>query len=279
MNSKKAKLSEWLSKSFQLVLYHSQSYDVVKKINFSRFRLIIFNTIVFIILLSIFFLITVITPLKLLIPGYPDKTTKNLIVDNALRTDSLLEELRLRDQYLGFLRDALFHEIPIDQDFAIPITNLTQDQIDKFNDPRTLRGLDAASAKSRIINNNNNEMPNLFPPIRGVITSSFSPAKKHFGTDIATADEEVIKSVLNGTVIISNFTIETGYTIVIQHSSNILSVYRHAQSVLVNAGDFVMRGQPIAIYGDTGEFSTGKHLHFELWKDGVPIDPEKYISF
>ncbi len=278
MSDKKNKITAWLGKKFHLILYHSKSYGIVKKYKFNRLGFLFTGFSIFLLFFIIIAVIIVFTPLKELIPGYPDRETKMLIYDNAIRTDSLLIELEIRNQYLDFLRDAIFNDVPIDEDFVLPITGLTREQVDRFNDPRTFR-LEKPIQTQFIVSKKNETLPKFFIPIKGIVTSEFNPVIKHFGTDIATAHEDIIKSVMNGTVVISNFTVETGYTIVIQHQNNILSVYRHVKSVLVDVGDDVNTGQAIAVYGGTGELTSGKHLHFELWKDGKPINPELYIDF
>src|SRR5205085_12083328 len=118
-----------------------------------------------------------------------------------------------------------------------------------------------------------------FPPVKGTITNRFEIVKKHFGVDIVGDANEPIKSTLDGTIVFSNFTSETGYVIGIQHSNNIFSVYKHCSALLKKAGDFVKAGEVVAIIGNSGELSEGPHLHFELWFNGNPMNPQQYISF
>lgn len=278
MSKNKNKILKWFGKSFQLVLYHSISYDTIRKFRFNRLGFIFISFTIFLIFFAIISVLVIFTELKQFIPGYPDKETRTLIYENAIRTDSLLNELEVRDQYLGFLRDAIFNDIPIDEEYVQPIPNLSEQEISEFNDPRTLRNGEVHE-KKKLITKQTESLPYFFPPIKGFITSQYNPAVGHYGTDIATTNESIIRSVQAGTVIIAEYTVETGYTILIQHENNIISVYRHAKSVLINNGDFVNTGQAIAVYGDTGVLSSGKHLHFELWKDGKSLNPENYIEF
>jgi murein DD-endopeptidase MepM/ murein hydrolase activator NlpD len=118
-----------------------------------------------------------------------------------------------------------------------------------------------------------------FPPAKGTVTNRFDPVTKHYGIDIVANANEAVKSTLDGTVLIANFTSETGYVIGIQHSNNLLSFYKHNSSLLKKPGDFVKAGEVIAIIGNSGELSSGPHLHFELWYNGIALDPRKYISF
>ena len=119
----------------------------------------------------------------------------------------------------------------------------------------------------------------LFPPAKGHITDKYSPKNKHFAVDVALAKNTPIKSVANGTVIFADWTPSTGYVMIIRHGDGIISVYKHASSLTKSQGDVVRSGEAIALAGSTGEESTGIHLHFELWKDGFPIDPTNFIDF
>lgn len=118
-----------------------------------------------------------------------------------------------------------------------------------------------------------------FPPVKGMVTDKFNPIKKHYAVDIALAKNTPIKSILNGRVIFADWTPSTGNVVIIRHSSGFISAYKHAASVTVSQGDIVKIGQVIALAGSTGQESTGVHLHFELWKDGYPIDPCIFIEF
>ena len=118
-----------------------------------------------------------------------------------------------------------------------------------------------------------------YTPISGIITDKFDSKTKHFGIDLVAKEKTRISSVLEGTVVISNWTSETGYVIGIQHKNNYFSLYKHNSVLLKSVGDFVNASDHIAIIGNSGELSSGPHLHFELWHKGTPVNPEDYISF
>ena len=123
------------------------------------------------------------------------------------------------------------------------------------------------------------KLVSFFAPINGIVTNHFNREQKHYGTDLVSSNNSVIKATADGTVIYSDWTVENGYCIGIQHNGNLFSVYKHNAVLLKEDGDFVNAGDAIAIYGNSGSLSTGPHLHFELWYNGTPLNPEDYISF
>jgi len=118
-----------------------------------------------------------------------------------------------------------------------------------------------------------------FPPVKGYVTNSMNLSLNHFGTDIVTEPDMIVKSVLDGVVILSTWSLEYGYTIYLQHENNLVSVYKHNAVLFKQAGVRVSAGDAIAVVGNTGELTTGPHLHFELWFNGTPLNPEEYINF
>jgi murein DD-endopeptidase MepM/ murein hydrolase activator NlpD len=277
MTKKKKTLRKWLQKKFQMVIYHGNSYNVIKKFHFNRLGFILISCVIVFILFAILSVFVVYTPIKQLIPGYPDKETRILIYENAIRTDSLLAEIEIRDQYLKMITDMVFNNVPIDQEYVIPVQNLTPQQLKEFNNPALPRKKIEDNTSYTL--SKNDAMPELFPPIKGIVISSYNPSKQHYGTDVASSGEIIISAVLSGTVISSDYTVKTGYTIIIQHKSDLISVYKHNKSSFVKAGDLIETGQAIAVYGNSGENTNGPHLHFELWRKGVSLNPEDYIEF
>ena len=118
-----------------------------------------------------------------------------------------------------------------------------------------------------------------YTPVKGIVTSSFDASKNHFGTDIVANPNQVVFACLDGTVISSTWSSEYGYVIQIQHEGNLISAYKHNSELLKKAGTVVKAGESIAIIGNSGELTTGPHLHFELWYAGKALNPEDYINF
>lgn len=118
-----------------------------------------------------------------------------------------------------------------------------------------------------------------FSPLKGMVSSKYNPVEQHFGVDITAPANEPVKAALNGTVLFSGWTSETGYVIGIQHDNNLVSMYKHNSALLKKTGTLVQAGEVIAIVGNSGELSSGPHLHFELWHNGNPVNPQEYMVF
>lgn len=118
----------------------------------------------------------------------------------------------------------------------------------------------------------------LISPANGVISSEYDPKIKHFGLDIVSKTDEPIKTVADGTVVMASWTYDSGYILVIQHKSNIVSVYKHNSTLFKSVGEFVRQGEVVALMGNTGKYTTGPHLHFEIWFNGNPVNPKKFIN-
>lgn len=274
---------------YRLVILNDATMEERLSIRLTRFKVfVITGTIVILLVVATIYLIAF-TPLKEYIPGYADFNTRQVLRELSLRADTLEKQLRQKDLYIMNIRNItegrdLIEEIPdtIGEPDAIDV-----DEIPRSREDSLLR---AEMALQDQFNNNyrvNADMQaaadvghfTFFPPAVGMISSHFDPAEGHYGVDIVADQDEVIKATLDGTVIFAGWTIETGYTIGIQHDSNIVSIYKHNSSLLKEEGSMVEAGDPIAIIGDTGLYSTGTHLHFELWFNGVPVNPAGYISF
>jgi len=119
----------------------------------------------------------------------------------------------------------------------------------------------------------------LFAPVKGTISEGYNPKEKHFAVDIVTVKDAPVKAAADGTVIFAEWTADTGYVVIIEHANNLISVYKHNASLSKEQGELVKAGEVVATAGNTGDLSTGPHLHFELWRDGYPINPTNFIDF
>lgn len=227
------------------------------------------------------------TGLREYIPGYTDVTTKRKAVENIQRADTLELQLASQALYIENLKNILSGDI----DKSISIDTLTSAQL--YDTIRSLKH----SADDSLLRNELEQQDKynlsvgnqpgtgsisnfyFFTPVKGTITTKFNTTEKHFGVDVVAAPDAVIKSALDGTVVMADWTAQTGYVIAIQHSNNLFSIYKHNSALMKSAGNVVKAGEVIAIIGNSGELTTGPHLHFELWYNGAPVNPTDYIAF
>ena len=245
---------------------------------------IILASILFILFVSIstYFIISN-TPIKEFIPGYPSNKMRIEAISNALKIDSITVKINKQQRYLQAIKSALSGNIKAEEISAL-ITENSQKRLEApvktSQEDSLLRLIIADEDKYNIISDEEKKpLFILFTPAKGIVSEKFNIDQKHFAVDIALEENTPIKSAAQGTVIFSEWTAETGYVIILEHPYGLLSVYKHNASLLKEQGDSVEAGEVIASAGNTGEFSTGFHLHFELWTDGYPVDPENFIDF
>ena len=258
-----------------------------------RIRLTQYNGFLLITLLVFFIIgatasLIAFTNLREFIPGYPDVTMRRNILISAIRLDSLEKELALRDNYFENLSAIIAGDRPMS------VMNL-RDSTRNYNSITFRTSPEDSALRAQVETADRYSLTlgpvisepvtslaglHFFPPVKGIISGKFDPHTKHFGTDIVTKPKSPVNAAIDGTVIFTGWTRETGYVIQVQHSNNIVSVYKHNASLLKETGDLVRTGEAIAIVGDSGEiYTSGPHLHFEIWYKGSPLDPERHIIF
>lgn len=237
------------------------------------------------IVLSVTILISY-TPLREFIPGYPNAQTRRDIVQNALKLDSLEKTVRLWDFQLNNIQRIATGQPPLELgDIIIAQDSLNPDGISgRVSKEDSLLRLEVMRQEQFNIGSESNRVNQIeglhfFPPVKGIISDGFNLVANHPYVDIAAPANSVVSSVLDGTVIMAAWTDETGFTIQIQHSNDLISIYKHNSKLLKRTGDKVKAGSAIALVGNTGSLTTGYHLHFELWYKGSAVDPTKYIKF
>ncbi len=226
------------------------------------------------------------TSLREYIPGYADVGIRREMIKMALKSDSLEQTLSEQNSFIKNLDNVLSGNIKNDSAKTRPEKKTAPPNLKINASPK-----EAALRKniesqdqytlSYATETNKSGISNFFffTPIKGIVSASFNTKEKHFGVDIVGPENEPIKATLDGTVILANWSSETGYTITVQHSNNLISVYKHNSVLLKKVGDYVKAGEPLAIIGNSGEQTTGPHLHFELWYNGTAINPQDYMVF
>lgn len=269
----KKKVKNWLLKKFQIVV-RKKNYEIIWRFNTSTWRVIVFVFLFIVISFTASYFLIGYTPIESTLPNFPSLEQKKMMLDNYRLSDSLLKEIESRDKYFTMIRDFVLDEVPIDEEYVVSPKELSQQEIEEFNDPTVPR----KEKHAQKITFKRDEIPKLLAPIDGVIANEFDAQKEHYGIDIISPKPTTIKATLSGMVILTDFTLKSGYTVIIQHNNNLVSIYKHCESIITSQGAFVDVGQAIAIYGNSGDESTGKHLHFELWKKGYPLNPSEYIN-
>ena len=281
-------LGNKLKTKYKLVLIDESSFEEKINLRVSRLGVIILTGSLIIVLIFLTVYIIAFTSLRQYIPGYTDITLPKKIYGLQQKTDSLEREFKRKDLYILNLRRIIEGKnVSVEIPAPLPVENNygTISLIRSKEDSMLRAEYDAQSKYNLYQGRSYSPGPvsfgniNFFPPLRGIITRAFDAGNNHFGVDIVANQSEAIKSILDGTVIFSDWTLETGYMIGIQHKNNIISVYKHNSAILKQQGTFVKAGETISIVGGSGELSTGPHLHFELWYNGNPVDPEEFIAF
>ncbi len=284
---KKRKLINKLTHKYRIVMLNDSTFEEVGFLRLSRLSTFSLGGTLIILSIALVYVTIAYTPIREFIPGYPDTEMRNNIVQSAILLDSLKEELRYRDQFFMNLNQIISGQSP--QDYL----NSEDDSLAEYQNLSFARSSSDSILRQEVYLNEKLQLPvsdnpqitnklekmHFFTPVRGVITNSFNSLNSHFGTDIVASPNEVVKATLDGTVIMASWTLETGYVIQIQHINNLISVYKHNAELLKKVGMRVKAGDAIAIVGNSGELTTGPHLHFELWQNGIALNPETYIIF
>ena len=287
MNRKelRKKIFQMLKDHYRLIIYNDSSIQTVWSIKLTPLKVLTLGSLGAIVLILLTTIIIAYTPLRENIPGYPSAKVRQQIIYNYMKVDSLENEIKNRDNYFEKIKTLFQGDVPADEETATEKGLKTYDvKFKNFNTDSVFQDKLQAEKQNLSISKNTTKLPSIanihfFTPLRGLITNKFSPKTEHLAVDIVGIQNSRISCVLDGTVIFSGWTMDTGYSIYIQHENNLVSVYKHNAELLKDVGDNVKAGDVIAIMGNTGELTTGPHLHFELWHNGTALDPETYIDF
>ena len=284
MEDKEDRKKYWykLFNKYRFVIMTDHSFEEKLSLKLSRLNVIAFvTTILFLCFLSAILLIAY-TPLNDYIPGKSSIELQKSLIELNIKSDSLKSVLFSRSIYIENINKIINGEELINtENHKEIVNNQTLISFEKSKEDSLFRLTVESEDKSSIyqkLNTNNNYLM-FFTPLSGLIIDGYSIKNKHFGVDLVSKEKSRIASVLEGTVIISHWAYETGYIIGVQHKNDYISFYKHNSVLLKSVGDYVNAGDHIAIIGNSGELSSGPHLHFELWHKGTPVDPENYISF
>jgi len=279
------KIFQMLKDHYRLIIYNDSTIQTVWSIKLTPIKVVTLGSLGAMLLIFLTSVIIAYTPLRENIPGYPSAKVRQQIILNYMLVDSLENEIKTRDDYFENIRTLFKGEVPLDEALENDSGIKTYDvKFKNFNADSAFKDELLQEKQSLSDSKDKKRLPNIskihfFTPLRGMITNKFDAKQKHLAVDVVGKSNAKISCVLDGTVIFAGRTMETGNSIYIQHENNIISAYKHNAELFKTVGEKVKSGEVIATMGNTGELTTGPHLHFELWHNGIALDPETYIEF
>jgi len=282
----KPKKFQRLKHKYRLVILNEDTFEEKMSLRLSQLNVFVVVGISSLVLVLMVILLIAFTPLKEFIPGYANVNVRKQGVENYLKSDSISVALAQNNLYIENIKHIIQGEVvelngELAIDSAVSYEGIVNEPIEEDS---VLRNMIETEEKYNLFNKVGSGSGNIgsfifLQPLKGTVTNRFNVDEKHFGIDVVAPKNEAIKATLDGTVIFAEWTVETGYVIQLQHADNIVSIYKHNSVLHKKVGDYVKAGEVVAIVGNSGEFSTGPHLHFELWYNGIPINPEDYMMF
>lgn len=281
----KGKFRQKLFHKYRMVILNEETFEEKLTFKLNRLNVFIFGGICSILLIVATIFLIAFTPLREYIPGYSSTKLKKKASQLVYKVDSLEQILGVNNVYIQKVRELLtgkISEVQFDRDSVLQSIQYDKDTINLDPSDADLefrQDIESADRYSIFNEATKNVDIVFFAPVVGTLTDGYDLQKKHFAVDIAVEMGTPVKSVADGTVIFAEWTAQTGHVVIVEHTSGFISIYKHNTALHKQQGDLVKSGEVIASAGDTGEFSTGPHLHFELWNEGYPVNPTNYIDF
>ncbi|CAM1372677.1 M23 family metallopeptidase [Tenacibaculum xiamenense] len=282
---KKRKFKQKLTDKYRLVILNEDTFQERFSLKLSRLNVFVLGGLFSILLIVLTTLLIAFTSLREYIPGYSSTSLKRKATRLTYEADSLKNRLEVLETYTKALRPVLTGEIEpekIDSIVNIKDGGVSFDESKLQATKKDSLFREKVESKDRfpLSEAGDSRAKNVFfSPLTGVVSQDYDINSRHYAVDIVAKTGTPVKAIADGTVILAEWTTETGYVIMVQHSNQFLSVYKHNGTLLKQQGEFVKSGEVIANVGSTGELTTGPHLHFELWNDGYPVNPINYIAF
>jgi len=274
-----------LFNDYKVVVSSEDTFEEKFAFKASKINVFVLMLVYSVILISFTISVVFFTQLRELVPGYSSSDLLSRAIYLTQKTDSLERQIELNNKFYKSIEDVLSGKTDefIERD-NIPTDSSLNDKslfsISPNSEDSILRNYVDSQDKFNLTKNElviENKM--FFSPIKGDITQTFNFEENHFAIDIAADIGTPVKSILDGKILFSEWSVDTGHVIIVDHGDNIVSVYKHNSKSLKEQNDFVQAGEVIAYSGNQGSLSSGPHLHFELWKNGTPIDPEPLLNF
>ena len=282
---KNKRLIKRLRNEYRLSILKESSYEEQVSVLLTPLNVVLLVGSAFILIGGLVYSLVALSPLKEhLVPGYIDDQYRQDAISARNTADSLLAKQAQYDDYLILLNRVLSGNIHPDSVKFDAQEGLDEQSLSyQLSEPDSLLRNKVAEEDRFTLNLASGANPAesrkfLFTPVEGTLSSKFDPDIEHYGIDIVAPKESIIKSVLEGTVVLASYTSDGGHVIQVQHSGDLISVYKHNSVLLKKTGDRIKAGESIAVIGNTGDHSDGPHLHFELWEKGLPVDPQLYLN-
>ena len=282
---KEKKFRKKLLHKYRLVILNEDTFEERFAIKLTRLNVFVIVSIGSIILIVGTILLIAFTSLREYIPGYSSSALKRQATELNYRADSLQKVIENNDKYYASIKKVLTGDVSavdFNRDSIVDATLVDPSKLDlrPTKEDSLLRAIVDKEDKYNVFESTSSSSSFvLFPPVNGTISEAYNIQEKHFAVDIAVPNNTPVKAAADGTVIFSEWTAATGYVVIIEHSYDLISVYKHNAALTKQQGDLVKSGEVIALAGNTGELSTGPHLHFELWNKGYPVNPTNFIDF
>jgi murein DD-endopeptidase MepM/ murein hydrolase activator NlpD len=282
---KEKRFAKKLLHKYRLVILNEDTFEERFAIKLTRLNVFVIVALSSILLISGTIFLIAFTSLREYIPGYSSTALKQQATELNYKADSLQEVINMNQQYYESIKKVLTGDVKmgeVNMDSILEAAKSENQTIDitPTKEDSLLRSLVDKEDKYNIFETS---IPTsnlvLFPPVNGTISENYNVEEKHYAIDIVVAKDTPVKATADGTIIFGEWTAETGYVVIIEHSNELISVYKHNGSLTKRQGDLVKAGEVIAMAGNTGEFTTGPHLHFELWSRGYPVNPANFIDF
>lgn len=284
--TKRQAFANYLKTKFRFVVMNESTFEEKFSVVLTPLSIFITLGVFSILMITLIIYIIAFTPLREYIPGYADTGMRRELVALKVKTDSIQLELENKDLYINNIKNIINGDFKREKDLDA-----------KKDSTKQYKNLDVKPSKEDSLFRQQIESQEkysltteksrrkgisnflFFAPVKGIVSNKFKSSADHYGIDVVAKKDEAIKATLDGTVVFASWTPETGYVIQLQHDNDLVSVYKHNSVLLKKIGNRIQAGEAIAIIGNSGEQSTGPHLHFELWYKGTPIDPQEYINF
>ncbi|WP_204344486.1 M23 family metallopeptidase [Psychroserpens algicola] len=282
---KDKKFSKKLLHKYRLVVLNEDTFEERFAIKLTRLNVFVILSLGTIILIAGTIFLIAFTSLKEYIPGYSSTALKKQATVLNYKTDSLQQVINLNEQYYASIKKVLTGDVStvdFNRDSIIDASSIDASNLDlkPTKEDSLLRDLVDKEDKYNVFESTiSSSNFVLFPPVNGTISEGYNIKDRHYAVDVVVAKDTPVKATADGTVIFAEWTAETGYVVIIEHSYELISVYKHNASLTKQQGDLVKSGEVIAMTGNTGELTTGPHLHFELWNRGYPVNPTNFIDF